>query len=390
MTSKDSIWFNNPNKTYYAGDTITVISSTADYSFSYVITTDSLVPTDSLRVQDVVQSMFFIGCSDGVWMTRKALDFSETPEWYKIATNNPAQANPDVFTGTSQCMAYSQCGNYLFVGTSSGSLYRISNLLLADDAISADVSSAFCVIETKNIKTWSNRTITSIAVDPNDAEHIAVTLGNYGQTDYIYRSTDALSANPNFESRQGTLLKMPLYTSIIEMNNSDKVIIGSEHGVFSTDDFSSATPTWASENTNGLANVPVYFLTQQTKNFPEVTNWGAIYAGTHGRGIFESNTFLVVGIDDDDKPISTTSNKLTIYPNPVKDNTSIVYQLFDKTDVQIDIYNTMGQLVKSYNLNNQQAGSHKFDINCSDLNKGIYIVNLTTKKGKTNGKFIVL
>ena len=39
---------------------------------------------DSVIVQDPVSSMFIVGFSGSVWMTRGALDFSTTPEWYKI------------------------------------------------------------------------------------------------------------------------------------------------------------------------------------------------------------------------------------------------------------------------------------------------------------------
>ena len=42
---------------------------------------------DSIVVQDPVSSMFIVGFSGSVWMTRGALDFMETPTWYKWLTS---------------------------------------------------------------------------------------------------------------------------------------------------------------------------------------------------------------------------------------------------------------------------------------------------------------
>jgi sortase (surface protein transpeptidase) len=51
----------------------------------------------------------------------------------------------------TQTMAVSKDGNFLFVGTTNGNLYRISNLNFANDSISASVSSPQRVIEVKKL-----------------------------------------------------------------------------------------------------------------------------------------------------------------------------------------------------------------------------------------------
>ena len=50
-------------------------SATLDLPLTYTLTTN-LVPGDSVRIQDPVQSKFFLGASNGTWMTRDALDLS--------------------------------------------------------------------------------------------------------------------------------------------------------------------------------------------------------------------------------------------------------------------------------------------------------------------------
>ena len=58
---------------------------------------------------------------------------------------------------------------------------------------------------------------------------------------------------------------------------------------------------------------------------------------------------------------------LRLYPNPVKETLTIEGQNIQ----QVNVYNTMGQLVKSVNCNDNIV-----NINVNDLQNGMYIVNV--------------
>ncbi len=141
-----------------------------------------------------------------------------------------------------------------------------------------------------------------------------VTLGNYGNTDYVYYSTNALGDAPVFSSVQGSgetgLPAMPVYSSVLEMQaNTDIAIIGTEEGIWMSDDVS--TGEWYQAST-GMGKVPVMDLKQQTNYkgsftittydpvtnepsyeiFTEIKNYGMIYAATHGRGIFRVEKYF--------------------------------------------------------------------------------------------------
>lgn len=359
------------------GQTITANSKNNAYPFNYVLPV-KLLRGDTIIVKDIVQSKFFLGARDAVWMTREALNFAKAPAWFKIAT----------LSGTTQTMAISLDGNYLFAGTSNGNLYRISNIRLAYDSLSTDITSPFSVIETTKLDFASDeRVITSIAVDPTDANHIVVTLGNYGNTVYIYESKNALDQTPTFTSKQGTLPAMPIYASLIELNNPNTVIIGTEYGVYATDNISATTPTWTDENIKGMAHVPVFMIRQQTSNI-NVSNYGMIYIGTHGRGIFKCAKY--VGIDDNFKNLSTTKPDMKVYPNPVIDNASISFNLYKSAHVYLKVYDISGKLVKSMDLAQMNAGYHQESLNCSDMSKGVYVIKLVADKYSTTTKFFKL
>ena len=75
---------------------------------------------------------------------------------------------------------------------------------------------------------FEGRAITSIAIDPENSDNIIVTLGNYGNADYVYYSTNG---GESFTSKQGNLPAMPVYSSIIE-KTTGKVILGTENGIY--------------------------------------------------------------------------------------------------------------------------------------------------------------
>ena len=62
------------------------------------------------------------------------------------------------------------------------------------------------------------------------------------------------------------------------------------------------------------------------------------------------------------------NNGFRLYPNPIVDKLNIKS---DEIILQVDIYSTNGNLIKSQNSN-----SNSVEINVSDLQKGLDIVNV--------------
>ena len=71
------------------------------------------------------------------------------------------------------------------------------------------------------------------------------------------------------------------------------------------------------------------------------------------------------------------------YPNPFNSETTIKYSLQKTSDVNIDIYNITGKMVKSYNFHNQDSGEYVVKWNGKDQNgleasSGMYFYQLKT------------
>ncbi|MPM17523.1 hypothetical protein SDC9_63918 [bioreactor metagenome] len=371
LNSPDSMYFYADSVSYTAGTTVVAYSKkNNNFPFTYTLE-DDLNIGDSVLIQDRVQARFYVGLNGAVWMTKGLHDFSGAPDWYKVAT----------ISGTAQCMAGSEDGNYLFVGTTGGNLYRISNLCAVKDSLTGYAASQYSVVEVTRIAA-TTRSITSISVDPNDPNNVLYTMGNYGSATHVYYSTNALDSIPTFVNKTGNLPQMPVYASIIELHNPNTVIIGTELGIFTTTNISAASPSWVEDN-SGCGRVPVYSLKQQTKNYYNNTNYGVIYAGSHGRGAFKSMSY--VGLDEI-QPAEATET-IGVYPNPAESTTGLMFRSDETGNAVVNVYSIDGKLAISKQVN-IVSGSNLVNINVSDLSSGNYLVEVRIGSVSKVGKLI--
>ena len=401
-----ALWesFNNPNSRdsvmYHAkvniaaGTSVQVQSANSDQPFYYTIPQD-LNMGDSMPIQDIVSSRLFIATFNKVYMTKELHNFGKTPEWFEIANFYSG------FVGSPQCLGYSADANHIFVGTRDGKLYRISNLALAYNYDRADVNSPECIVSTQEIPLTIPGTgdpitqvVTSIAVDPQNPENVIVTLGNYGNDHYVLYSENALDEVPVFESRQGNLPAMPVYSSVIEMSDNKLGIIGTEHGIFVTENIMASNPVWIKEDTD-MGSVPVFQLVQQRESrvadtitlvngnevikivYPGTDNYGVLYASTFGRGLLRCNLFRkpVVGIDDNPAQNETRFLEMEVYPNPVSEYTTFEFEAGNNDIAEISIFDLSGKMI--INSSQQvQKGMNKINLNLGSLNAGSYVVQL--------------
>jgi len=403
--SRDSLWYFA--KTEISGGTsVQVLSNNSGQPFYYTTPSDvTLMPGDSILVKDVVSSRYFVASTDVVYMTNELHLFAKSPEWFTIS-------NEDVgFGGAPQCISYSSDANHVFVGTREGRLFRISNLALAYNFDRADVSSPECIVSTKEIilslgVDTISQVITSISVDPEDPSKVMLTLGNYGNDDYVLYCENALDEVPVFNSRQGNLPQMPVYSSVIEMTDGNVGIIGTEHGIFITENISDSSPVWMLQDSL-MGSVPVFQLQQQIVNktsdtvylvngneitkiaFSGTNNYGIVYAATYGRGLLRSNTFRKpVGVDEINNEQNATILNLDVYPNPVTSYATIEFEAEDNSEANISVYDLVGRSVLS-RVGSVQKGINKIDLNLANLNSGTYVIQVVIGSSVYSQKIIV-
>jgi len=78
------------------------------------------------------------------------------------------------------------------------------------------------------------------------------------------------------------------------------------------------------------------------------------------------------------------------YPNPFNPTTRILFDLSSEVNVQLSIYNSKGELVKTLVNGTQKAGSHSLEFDGSNLNSGIYFYKLTTPTSSITQKMLLV
>jgi len=357
---------------------------------------------DTIYTKDTYTSLVALGLANRVWISWEALNPTKIPPaWY------PATYSANI--KRIQTLEFSADGDNIYFAdydsaTAVSNVYRLSNIQAARTRALANCSLSTCVITRQLLGTFNGK-VSGIAVDPQNKNNLVIVLSDYNNNPHIYYSTVAATTTDdttshNFVEKQGNLEAMPVYSAIILWNNSQQVILGTEKGIYVTEDITAASPLWVEQN-NGIAKVPVVQLRQQLHRngwLPVdgllgngiqtgIENHGVIYAATKGRGIFRCETFR--------GPVSIPENAyidnntmMNIYPNPAIENITVSFNQSEKSNVEISILNLNGQMVYNKQVKQVNKGAQNIELPVSGLATGVYMVTVKNSDGKFIGKFI--
>lgn len=335
------------------------------------------------EMDSLFRSRLFLNTSNGIWMCNNATKGPFNPEnptntnvrWFRIA------ARSSVGNSTVYSIASTREGNSIFASNGSGNIYRIDGLNKAnwdttEIVLDNGISDSLSIVNITSNLNIGGRFITDIAVDPTDDNRVVVTVGNYGNSRYVYITENALDAIPTWTSIQGNLPNMPVYTALISKDDPSIILIGTEFGIFATNNGYSSNPTWADARNGDFPTVPVFDLDQVSS---KPWTGAMIYAGTHGMGMFKSQS-LLTSIDTKEEKAKAN---LVLYPNPA--NNSFVLRTSVRGPYTLNIINMNGQQVAS--MTGTSTGL--INVNSSELANGYYFVELLGNNSKAVSKFIV-
>lgn len=383
-----------------AGATFIVPSSINSLPLVYN-TPVTINPEDAIKVKDTYQAMLAIPLWDrnnnlfNVWVTRKPLNFNVLAPyqpWVPVVKNG-IPSNSSWGFGD---LAFSKDGNHLFFGFNN-TLYRVSGFSTARTVGEMHSDSTNYGLTTTICETFSN-SINAVAIDPNDPDHIIVALSGYSGTSSLYFSSNATAANPTFSSKQGNLPAMPVFSGIMNIGNYKQVLVGTEFGVFSTEDITAASPEWVDQNANGMSHVFTADMVQQQyenyqynqNNHYNIENSGMIYIGTHGRGIFRSDAWKgQAAVNGPDAEIVVAS-AVSVYPNPVKDRATVRFTLNSGSSASIMVYDLNGKLISKKDMSSLSRGEQTATLSFKGVKAGSYIVVVQTGNHKTSQKVVVM
>jgi len=222
---------------------------------------------------------------------------------------------------------------------------------------------------------------------------VAVSLGNYNNSTFVYYSSNALSANPTFVSKQGNLPTVPAYSISFDKHDNNRLIVGTEWGIFMTDNLTSVSPTYTEEN-SGMVRVPVFQIEQYRTGYNydstaagSSPTEGDLFIATHGRGYYSTTSTAVantVGADEDEITEKTLS--LGIYPNPTSESLNVPLV---SGDLQVNIRSMNGSIIRRIDMLRVPFGMDKLTIDVSDIAAGNYLVS-RIQNGQALSEIIVI
>ncbi|MEI7662228.1 MAG: T9SS type A sorting domain-containing protein [Bacteroidota bacterium] len=376
--TRDSVKVFARVRTIPADTILQVESASSKFKFPYH-TLKAIPKGDSLTVADPIASRFFFYGNKsnvrGIYMTKDMLKFNIHPTQYMIYSDT---AKVDIIT----TMAVSADLNTLWAGTKLGRLIRVSGLIQAHDSATAIITNPSCVLVDTvfSYPALHNRMVTSISISPANSNHVMFTLGNYGNQDFVYYTSNGNDPKPAVASVQSNLPKSPVYSGLIELHGS-YAIVGTDLGVFTTTSLDAGAPQWSPDIQN-IGDVAVTDIRQQVIHDYHIQNYGVIYLASYGRGLWMDTTyFSPVGIE----PIqaqSSPAGSLIMNPNPVTDVLNISYSNDVAGTVDANVYDITGHTALSTTFGHQPKGTCSAKLNLAGLPSGTYIVKVGSSYGK--------
>ncbi len=150
----------------------------------------------------------------------------------------------------------------LYAGNEAGQLWKITNAQNPNNQTKQEINGNDFAGSISDIEFGT------------DENHIFVTFYNYGVESIFYTS----DGGQNWVKKEGNLPDLPVYCILQSPLDSDEVIIGTELGVWFTNNFSSDNPSWSQANA-GMKDLRVTDMDLRKGD-------NTVFISTYGLGIF--------------------------------------------------------------------------------------------------------
>jgi hypothetical protein len=236
-------------------------------------------------------------------------------------------------------------GQILYAGLKNGKLLKIENVH-TETPIFTDISDVNFV-----------GSISDIEFGMNENE-LLVTFHNYGVSN-VWRSPDQ---GTSWSDKEGNLPDLPVKCILMNplISGGIEVILGTELGVWRSQNFETMSPTWIRSD-NGMRAVTVVDLDLRTSD-------NTVLATTHGRGMF-TGTFLSGTLSTAE---IQAEKQFKIYPTISDGNLSLGAN--ENGLATITTYTLAGQQVNHQTINLIKNTTTNFKL--SSIASGVYILKI--------------
>lgn len=344
--------------------------------------TSTLFPGDSVFFENKFDAKYFVPslCGSNFFVCTNPLQEGSSPRFSSVTI--PLQS------GITR-MAASNDGDLL--AAVSGSRVII---MQGWDAYDPDTNPNSVTNLNVNLSGLGASSLSGVWVNKSNKDHVLVSEEGYGSTSKVFVSFNATSNSPTFTNIHNNLPEMPVYSCVIDKANPDRYILGTELGVWASND---GGLNWFEENEGMGGRFPIFSLRQSWMNNFDCD---VLVAGSFGAGMYTSislmdcaeKSSLIWGRPADATPINDVFvevDHIAVYPNPVQDVANITFDLNVESDVTVKIVDLTGKVVSQKTYNSLNAGSQKLDINVSTLATSTYLAVVSAGNKKFRSRMFI-
>lgn len=106
--------------------------------------------------------------------------------------------------------------------------------------------------------------------------------------------------------------------------------------------------------------------------------------------IIDSVRYGTILLAPEEKKLPPTVQLLQNYPNPFNPVTAIVYQMPTNSHVKLEVFDVLGQLIKTVVNETQGAGTYQVQFDASYLSSGVYLYRLTAGDVRITKRMLLL
>jgi len=251
----------------------------------------------------------------------------------------------------------------IYVGTNAGLVLRVDS-----------ANTLTPVVATVRAGT-AGTSVSCVAVDPADEQHLLVTYANYGIVS-VFETRNAEAPAPTWTAVEGALPDMPVRWALFDPRNPARALLATEMGVYSTELLSGGATVWEPAN-NGFINTRIDMLRYRAGD-------QLVAAATHGRGLF--TTDVLVG-----SPLATRSSGArsvlaSVYPNPFSTELRVELAAGPVADVTLALTDALGRQVLA---RTQRTGTRQLTLPVpAGLAPGTYVLTVRTNGRQSSRKVV--
>ena len=264
-------------------------------------------------------------------------------------TGNPPQLDPSNAYGTITAIAVSPVdSDIIYVGTDDGRVWNTT--------------------EGGGIFNWNDlsanlpdRWVTAVATHPVEPETAYVTFSGYRYGEYMGHVFQTIDGGASWTDVSIDLPEVPVNDIIIDPENPEWLYLATDVGVYYS---LNEGNDWA-ELGSGLPNVVINDIVLHSPT-------RKLIAGTYGRSMY--SILLEKALSTE--AIEAAAIDLEVYPNPVRDLTTISFQLKESGHADIALFNMNGQLIQRVFSGRINSGNHNYALDMTAYPAGYYFCKI--------------